>query len=128
MSANLRLIRQVLETARASRIRIARGACFSWIHGQVTPEAVNWAGAVLWMNRDKIVPDYSTSRLLKLCGGDLFWFYRFSLGFDQGRVLAITDPETEREIRKDEVSLDGLRMAREFAPWPVAETNTRSTP
>ena len=120
MMANLARIRDALETVRDSRIgiRIVRGACFSWVAGCSIPESVNWAGAVLWTYRSGPGSDFSTARLLSLVDADLFWLYRFSLGFDQGRAISVTDPKTEHELHKDEVGLAGQRLAREFAPWP----------
>jgi hypothetical protein len=119
------VIREALENARTSGICLVRGPCFTWrgASGEGIPVAVNWAGAVLWTSRcskgGSDAPDYSTARLLTLVNGDLAWFYRFSLGFDQGRALSVVDPKTGHELHKDADGLDGLRLAKEFAPWRV---------
>lgn len=47
-------------------------------------------------------------------GVDRGWFYRFTIGFDQGRALSVLHPETLIEIGKDSVSLAALRIRREF--------------
>ena len=124
--ADVGLIRVSLDAIKhGGIIRIVRGPCFVWRgkSGEGIPEAVNWSGAVLWYARcskgGSDAPDYSTARLLTLVSGDLAWFYKFSLGFDQGRALSVVDPKTGHEIRKDEDGLDGLRLAKEFASWPI---------
>ena len=70
---------------------------------------------VLWHLRDEGQVDTSYQRLVALLDIDLFWLYRFSLGFDQGRAISIIDPVTYREIRRDEVGLEGVRIARGYA-------------
>lgn len=115
------IIRNALERAAAEGIGIEGGACFNWVHGtwpdqrvDGRPRAVNWMGAVLWTHRQD-PPDFSFQRLKRLLGlSDFFWFYRFSYGFNQGRALSVLDPETMREIEKDDVSLQASRLAKEF--------------
>lgn len=95
----------------AEGIKIEPGACFTWC-GCGVPNAVNWAGAVLWVHRQD-PPDFSAKRLATVLNIDRFWFYRFSIGFDQGRPLSILDPETMKEVAKDETSVLGQRIAKE---------------
>lgn len=116
----LPLIRAALEQAAAEGICIEAGATFDWVHGawpnqyvDGRPRAVNWMGAVLWVNRQD-PPDFSYQRLRELLRfPDFFWFYRFSYGFNQGRALSVLDPETMREIAKDDVSQQAVRLAKE---------------
>lgn len=115
----LPLIRKALEQAAAEGIKIETGATFNWVHGtwpnqrvDGRPQAVNWMGAVLWTNRQD-PPDFSFRRLKELLDIDFFWFYRFTYGFNQGRALSVLDPKTMCEVEKDEVSLLGVRLAKE---------------
>lgn len=112
------VIRGSLELCQLDGIQIERGPCFCWAgkSGAGEPLAVNWAGSVLWIHRGSSLAyiDTSYSQLVELLDVDLFWYYKFSMGFDRGRPISIVDKETEREIRKDEVGLEGLRIAREF--------------
>lgn len=113
-------IRGAIEQAAAEGIRIEAGASFDWVHGtwpnqhvNGRPRAVNWMGAVLWASRQD-PPDFSFHRLKSLLSIDFFWYYRFTYGFNQGRALSVLDPKTMCEIEKDEVSLLGMRLAKEM--------------
>jgi hypothetical protein len=106
------MIRMALKSAQTDGIAIEAGAAFDWTAGPSKPRAVNWDGAVLWAHR---FPGWLTSlpHILSQLGVNSFWWYRFTIGFDQGRVLAILDDDL-REIGRDEVSALGLKIAREF--------------
>lgn len=113
-------IREAIAYAKADGIKIEAGACIDWVHGswpnqcaKDKPRAVSWSGAVLWAHRQD-PPDFSFARLRTLLSmPDAFWFHRFTIGFDQGRVLSILDPKTSLEIAKDEVSVLGVQLAKE---------------
>ena len=113
-------IQDALEKCVQEGILVERGACFDWVGGKdKKPRAVNWPGAVLWIHRNEI-PDYSAKTLGKFLGIDRMWFYRFTIGFDQDRILSVLDPCSSacwvKEIGKDEISSLGRKMCRMFLP------------
>ncbi len=106
------VIQKALEKVETEWIRVAAGPCFDWVgRADGKPYAVNWAGAVLWAHRRPLV-ELSTRYLFTVLDIDAFWFYRFTIGFDQGRVLSVLD-HTMKEVGKDEVSAAGVRIAKE---------------
>lgn len=112
-------IRKALRACVKAGIAIERGFCFDWPGGvDGMPRAVNWMGAVLWMAGASRSPTLFAD-LCRTLDIDHAWFYRFSIGFDNGRALSILHPETLLEIGKDGVSADGLRIMREFVRRPV---------
>jgi hypothetical protein len=109
------LILSSIQSCLSQGIAIEPGACFDWTGPDyfAKPRAVNWAGAVLLANKDKI-KDFSFGSLLSLLSVDRSWSYRFMIGFDQGRVLSILDAKSLKEIRKDDVSMLGFDVRKVF--------------
>lgn len=116
MSAAERAVTLALEKARGDGITVKPGASADWSGGaNAIPRAVNWAGAVLW-SADTTRANWTFQRVLEILGVDAAWYYRMTIGFDQGRVLSIVDPKTSEVIGQDSVSAFGRRMRREFCP------------
>lgn len=71
--------------------------------------AVSWSGAVL----RRVAPraEWSGGLLAATLDVDMHWIYRFSIGFDQGRLLYIVDDEF-KVVGTDSVSREGLRLVR----------------
>lgn len=108
---SVQLIDAALEDARRAFIVIRPGACANWgpIRNARVPMAVSWSGAVL----RRVAPraEWSGGLLAATLDVDMHWIYRFSIGFDQGRLLYIVDDEF-KVVGTDSVSREGLRLVR----------------
>ncbi len=104
------IIEECLLRISKEHIKIKSGATFDWVPSEfnIKPQAVNWAGAVLWVNEKN-----SYKSLLYLLNVDDFWYYSFTIGFDRRRIISICDKDF-KEIRKDEVSANAYRLAKQY--------------
>lgn len=89
-------------------IKITSGPCFNWNSDCGYPKSVNWAGAVMWVLRIRTYKE-----LLKFLHIDEFYYYRFNMGFNQRHLLAILNKD-DHEIGKDQLSICGLRLAKQY--------------
>lgn len=113
--AKIDLIRQALLTCRSQGIKIVPQSTFDWATGN--PGSVNWIGAVLWVNREKLKPDHKS--FLNFLEIDQTWFYRFHIGFSQGTVLIDKKRDDNVEGNKydlvpERISTIGKTIAKEM--------------
>lgn len=105
------LIHDACSKARAAGIEIVRGPHFDWTGADPkVPRGCNALGAILWANG--LARGWAD--LCRILDEGTFWLYRFTLGWDRNMVLAVLDPESMKEFRKDDVSLRASRMAKEW--------------
>lgn len=103
----LQTITEALRQAQSKNIVIDHGACSTIINnGNVVK--VNWLGACELYFQTNVV-----SEVLQHLNEDWTWFYRFNLGFNQGRHLDVLDKDNH-VIGPDTVSQSAVKLAREF--------------